>query len=457
MATSPSTDNSTNPALRTWVPGGNDNTLFPIQNLPYCVFLDPEDEYPSLGVRIGESIVNLNMLHEAGLIGDSEHHDHDVCDAFEMPMLNGLLGLPAAKRREIRGQIQKFLLEGPPGGQSVRRVREKCLIAIDDTQLLIPMLVPNYTDFYASIHHATNVGSMFRPDNPLLPNYKHVPIGYHGRASSIVVSGTPIKRPKGQQSPPDNDPSQGPSFGPCKMLDYELELGAVIGDVNELGEPVSIANARERIAGLTIVNDWSARDVQKWEYQPLGPFLAKNFATSIAPYITPIEALEPFRCALEARASGDPRPLPYLFDETDQREGGFDIRLEVLLRTRQMREADAPAHTISRGNFRHMYWTFAQMVAHHTCNGCNLMPGDLLASGTISGPDASSRGCLLELSWDGIDPTTNKPKPRKPLALPTGEQRTFLQDGDEVTMRAVCERAGYRTISLGEVVGVIEG
>jgi fumarylacetoacetase len=241
------------------------------------------------------------------------------------------------------------------------------------------------------------------------------------------------------------------------MLDYELELGAVIGDVNELGEPVSIANARERIAGLTIVNDWSARDVQKWEYQPLGPFLAKNFATSIAPYITPIEALEPFRCALEARASGDPAPLPYLFDETDQREGGFDIRLEVLLRTRQMREADAPAHTISRGNFRHMYWTFAQMVAHHTCNGCNLMPGDLLASGTISGPETNSRGCLLELSWDGIDPANNKPKPRKPLLLPTGEQRTFLQDGDEVTMRAVCERAGYRTISLGEVVGVIEG
>ncbi len=456
MATNQSAHDTTNPALRTWVPGANDNTLFPIQSLPYCVFLDLEDEYPSLGVRIGDSIVNLNMLHEANVLGDADHHDHDVCDAFEMPMLNGFLGLPAAKRRELRGQIQQFLLEGPPGGQSQRRLREKCLTAIDETQLLIPMLVPNYTDFYASIHHATNVGSMFRPDNPLLPNYKHVPIGYHGRASSIVPSGTPIKRPKGQQSPPDNDPSQGPSFGPCKMLDYELELGAVIGDVNELGEPVAIANARERIAGLCIVNDWSARDMQKWEYQPLGPFLAKNFATSISPYIVPLEALEPFRCALDPRPAGDPRPLPYLFSEDDQRGGGFDIQLEVLLRTKQMADKNLPAQRISLGNFKHMYWTFAQLIAHHTSNGCNLLPGDLLASGTISGPDKSSRGCLLELTWDGNDASTGKPKPRIPLTLPTGEQRTFLQAGDEVTMRGLCERPGARTISLGEVVGTIE-
>jgi fumarylacetoacetase len=315
--------------------------------------------------------------------------------------------------------------------------------------------VHNYTDFYASIHHAATVGSMFRPDNPLLPNYRHVPIGYHGRASSIVVSGTEVRRSRGQIPPPDDKPGQGPTFGPCRMLDYELEVGAFVGPGNNLGEPVPIGRAEDHIFGLCLVNDWSARDIQKWEYQPLGPFLAKNFATTISPYVVALEALEPFRCPAYRRPAGDPRPLDYLYDEQDQARGGFDITLEVWLRSAEMERRGMSPVRLSRSNaFREMYWTFAQMLAHHTSNGCNLQPGDLLASGTVSGTGPAERGCLLELTWQGRGPDA-KPLPRKPIELPTGEKRVFLEDGDEVIFKGYCERDGFRRIGFGECRGKI--
>ncbi|MEL7485009.1 MAG: fumarylacetoacetase, partial [Planctomycetota bacterium] len=315
-----------------------------------------------------------------------------------------------------------------------------------------------YTDFYASVYHATNVGSMFRPDNPLLPNYKWIPVGYHGRASSVVPSGTPIRRPSGQLSPAEE--GGAPSFGPCKLLDYELELGVVMGRGNELGETIPIAEAEDHILGVCLLNDWSARDMQKWEYVPLGPFLAKSFATSVSPYLVTMEALAPFRVPALRRPEGDPAPLPHLFDEHDQAHGGIDITLEVLLASKQMRDKGMEPIRLSKGSFKDMYWTISQMVTHHASNGCNMQPGDLLGSGTVSGPRRDSRGCLLELTWDG-DPFAAEPKlvpgtQRTPIELPTGETRTFLGDHDEVILKGYCERDGYRRIGLGECRGAIE-
>jgi fumarylacetoacetase len=306
--------------------------------------------------------------------------------------------------------------------------------------MVLPVEVGDYTDFYASVFHASNVGSMFRPDNPLLPNYKWVPIGYHGRASSVVASGTPIRRPRGQSKAPD---AAAPSFGPSRQMDYELELGAWIAGHNPLGQPVPIAAAHERLFGVSLLNDWSARDIQSWEYAPLGPFLAKNFATSVSPWIVTMEALAPFRVPAFVRPEGDPAPLAYLDDAADRAQGGYAITLEVALQTTRMREAGQPPARLSRGDFRQMYWTLAQLVAHHASSGCNLRPGDLLGSGTISGPTREERGCLLELSWRG----------KEPLTLPSGESRTFLEDGDEVVMTGWCERAGAVRIGLGECRG----
>lgn len=312
---------------------------------------------------------------------------------------------------------------------------------MDGVYLHTPARIGNYTDFYASVHHATNVGSMFRPDNPLLPNYKHVPIGYHGRASSITLN-EEVVRPQGQTKPPTETV---PTFGPCKQLDYELEVGVFIAQGNMLGVPIPIERADEQIFGLCLVNDWSARDIQAWEYQPLGPFLAKNFATTISPWIVTREALEPFRVPLAPRADGDPEPLPYLSDDQDRAAGGFDITLDVWLSSAAMREQGIAPLRVSRGNFRDMYWTFAQMIAHHTSNGCDLRPGDLLASGTVSGTAKESRGCLLEMTWRGTEP----------LELPTGEARKFLEDGDEVIFRGFCEREGAVRIGFGECRGII--
>jgi fumarylacetoacetase len=319
--------------------------------------------------------------------------------------------------------------------------------------MLLPVVVGDYTDFYASIFHATNVGRLFRPDNPLLPNYKYIPIGYHGRASSLVPSGTPIRRPSGQTRDVDADPGKAlnqvpnnaPKFEPTKALDYELELGFFASGGNTLGETIPIGEAGEHIFGICLVNDWSARDIQAWEYPPLGPFLAKSFATSLSPWVVTMEALAPFRTAAFVRGQCDPAPMPYLFGESDQEQGGLDLWLEVSLLSVRMREGGIAPVVLGRSNFRDMYWTMAQMLTHHASNGCNLRAGDLLASGTVSGADKTARGCLLELTSRGKDPVT----------LPTGEQRKFLEDGDEVILRGFCEREGFRQIGLGSCRGTI--
>jgi fumarylacetoacetase len=450
---------SVDPQMRSWIESANDPAGdFPIQSLPLCAFFDEGDNL-LLGVRIGDRVVDVGMLHDAGLLGD-DHHDHDLLHlAMEQGAWNMLAAGDGKLLAGVRGNIQRFLREGPPGGQQSRRLREKALLAADQVEFALPVVPENYTDFYASLHHATTVGSMFRPDNPLLPNYKHVPIGYHGRASSIVPTGTAITRPKGQTKKDDapGSPETPPTFGPCAMLDYELEVGVVIARGNHLGEPVPVARAHEFMLGLCLVNDWSARDVQRWEYQPLGPFLAKNFATSMGDCVVTMDALEPFRVPALARAAGDPKPLEYLSDKVDSARGGFAVTLEVSLRSSAMRERGAPPVIVSKSDaFREMYWTFAQMIAHHTSNGCNLFPGDLLASGTVSGKEPAERGCLLERTWAGRG-SDGKPLPRAPITLPTGETRTFLHDGDEVIMKGYCERPGFRRIGLGTCSGVIAG
>jgi fumarylacetoacetase len=311
-----------------------------------------------------------------------------------------------------------------------------------EAQMRVPAIIGDYTDFYASVFHASNVGALFRPDNPLLPNYKYVPIGYHGRASSIVISGTPVRRPCGQTKPPS---ANAPAFGPSASLDYELEVGVFVGPGNPLGETIPINDAEQHVFGLCLLNDWSARDIQAWEYQPLGPFLAKNFATTISPWIVPMEALAPFRAPAFPRPPADPDPLPYLNSPEQSASGGIDVILEVYVSSAKMRENGIEPLRLSRGNLRHLYWTVAQLLTHHASNGCNLRPGDLLATGTVSGADEEARGCLLEITRRGAEP----------LTLPTGETRRFLEDGDEVILRGCCERAGLPRIGFGPCSGVV--
>ncbi|HEX2831433.1 MAG TPA: fumarylacetoacetase [Thermoanaerobaculia bacterium] len=384
---------------------------FPIENLPFGVFA--RNGAAHICTAIDDRILDLHACADA--VGEP---------SLREPLLNAFMATGAAG--EVRRRIAELLQRG-----SV----DEHLLPMDSAELLLPVRIGDYTDFYASIHHATNVGTMLRPDNPLLPNYKYVPIGYHGRASSIVISGTSVKRPNGQTR---EDANAAPLFGPSKRLDYEMELGMFIGAGNALGEPIPVERAREHVFGFCLVNDWSARDLQTWEYQPLGPFLAKNFATSISPWIVTREALEPYRTNAFVRAEGDPEPLPYLKDDV-----GYDVTVEVWLRTAKMQE---PVR-LSRGNFRDMYWTVAQLVAHHTSNGCNLQSGDLLASGTISGTTRDSRGCLLELTWRGTEP----------IELPSGETRRFLENGDEVILRGYCEREGLPRIGFGECRGTVVG
>lgn len=463
-------DETHDPNLRSWVESANDpNTDFPIQNLPFvcCAGMEPpeQDQDEAKGVVIGDQVLDLNEIRlMAPQAFDAVGFDFNDPQDLWWPRSMSLWKLDRARRLALRKAIQRMLRSDSPLDAPTRKlIEEECLHPLAGDRyhrfLTQPIYPPNYTDFYASIHHATSVGSMFRPDNALLPNYKHIPIGYHGRASSIVPSGTSFHRPVGQTSPPDSDPSAGPGFGPCKLMDYELEIGCVIGRGNDLGSPISIADAESHIFGLCLVNDWSARDLQKWEYVPLGPFLAKNFATTISPYIVTMEALAPFRIPAYERPASDPRPLPYLTSDANTARGGFDITLEVHLQSAEMAKRSMSPVRLSKGNFRHMYWTFAQMVAHHTVNGCNLQPGDLLASGTISGPTRDSRGSMIELTWDG-DPFANPPKlvpgtQRTPIELPTGEKRTFLADGDTVIMKAYCEREGYRRIGFGECRGTV--
>jgi fumarylacetoacetase len=342
----------------------------------------------------------------------------------------------------LRAQVSAFLSADSAAYRGDRGLAGRVLVPLSQAELFVPAQVGDYSDFYASVHHASNVGSMFRPDNPLLPNYKWVPIGYHGRTSSIVVSDTPVRRPHGQLKPPD---TESPVFAPSRALDYEMELGCFVGPGNSLGEPVPIDQAGEHLFGSSLVNDWSARDIQTWEYQPLGPFLAKNFATTVSPWVVTLEALEPFRVPAFQRSPGDPPPLPYLDSEAERKRGGLDVTVEVYLLTSRMRDGKLPPHRLSRGRTADLYWTVGQMVTHHTSNGCNLRPGDLFASGTISGAAKDSRGCLLELTWRGSEP----------ISLPTGETRKFLEDGDEVIMRGYCERPGHARIGFGECRGVV--
>ena len=425
------------PKARSWVESANaPETDFPLQNLPFGVFTQRHAS-ASIGVAIGDQILDLCTCACEGLL---KGVDDITVEACQEEQLNLLMSIGSARWSALRKAI--FLLLREDSHQCEKAAKH--LVSARDVQMLLPAAIGDYTDFYASIFHARNVGALFRPDNPLLPNYQWVPIGYHGRASSIILSGTPIRRPSGQSRPPDSD---APQFGPSKRLDYELEVGMLVGPGNEQGEPVSVDDAKEHLFGFCLVNDWSARDIQAWEYQPLGPFLAKSFATSLSSWVVTAEALAPFRCAAYARSASEPQPLPYLLSDADQRSGGVDLTLEVFLSSRKMREATCAPMRITRGNFRDMYWTVAQMIAHHTSNGCNLRPGDLLASGTVSGPEPQSRGCLLELTRGGAEP----------VSLPSGEQRRFLEDGDEVVIRGFCEREGARRIGLGECRGVVVG
>jgi fumarylacetoacetase len=415
------------PSLRSFVAVPSDHP-FPIQNLPFGVFRAAPEGPPRIGVAIGDFVLDLATAAQHGLL----HIDGLAADYFGQRTLNDFMARGRATWRATRQQVSELLRRDNPKLRDDAALRDKALIPRSQVQMLLPARIENYTDFYSSKEHATNVGVMMRgADNALMPNWVHLPVAYHGRASSVIVSGTDIRRPRGQIKA---DEAPAPRFGPSKTLDFELEMGFFVGPGNRLGEPIPIDQAPEHIFGMVLVNDWSARDIQKWEYQPLGPFLAKNFATSISPWVVTLDALEPFRATGPRQ---DPTPLPYL-----QSSGpwAYDIYLEVLFQTAAM---DQP-HRICASNARHLYWNICQQLAHHTVGGCNLRPGDLLASGTISGPTPDSFGSMLELAWKGT----------KPIALPNGEVRMFLQDGDRVTMTGWCQGPGYR-IGFGEVTGVV--
>ena len=430
-----SLDQTHDPNALSWVESANSPASdFPIQNLPFGVFRRVSSkETPSVGAAIGDAILDVAACQREGLLSG------EAAVACADSSLNGLMALGAEPRRALRAALHLLLRENV--AEDIQKRVSNHLIPQSDAELFLPAHIANYTDFYASIFHATNVGSMFRPDNPLLPNYKYVPIGYHGRASSIVVSGTPVRRPNGQTS----DANAPPKFGPSKRLDYELELGVFVSNGNLLGQPIPISSASRNVFGVCLLNDWSARDIQAWEYQPLGPFLAKNFATTISPWVVTNEALAPFRVPTFSRPDGDPAPLPYLLDSNDQESGGINITLEVWLQSARMKKENIAPVRLSQSNVSDLYWTTAQMLTHHASNGCNLLPGDLLGSGTVSGKEKSSRGCLLELAWRG----------QEPVELPNGERRAFLEDGDEVILRGFCERPGFRRIGLGECRGEV--
>ncbi|QRF57409.1 fumarylacetoacetase [Variovorax paradoxus] len=411
------------PKLRSWVASANEaGSDFPIQNLPFGRFRAAgSTEAFRIGVAIGDQVLDLRA---AGLVDSDD--------------MNALMAVGTQERQALRAALSAGLAEG----SDKQAAWSKALIAQAQAEMTVPCRIGDYTDFYTGIHHATTIGKLFRPDQPLMPNYKWVPIGYHGRASSIGVSGQVFKRPQGQTKAPD---AAEPSFGPSKRLDYELELGFLIGRGNALGEPIAIGEAEEHLFGVTLLNDWSARDLQAWEYQPLGPFLSKNFASTLSPWIVTMEALAPFRAKFE-RPEGDPQPLPYLDAPSNREAGALDITLEVLLQTAKMREAgEAPVRLTLGNTTEAAYWTAAQLVTHHTVNGCNLQPGDLLGSGTLSGPKPDQAGSLIELTLGG----------KQAVTLPNGEKRVFLENGDTLVIRGWCERAGAVRIGLGEVRGTV--
>jgi fumarylacetoacetase len=423
------TDETNDPSLASWCESAQGSD-FPIQNLPLGIF-SVGNRRRRAGMAIGDFVLDLVAI--ADLLSDEWRDD------LSQPVLNGWLARGPEAHHELRARVQELLSD-----ERYRDDVEPELIGQTEARMHVPCLVGDYTDFYVGIHHATNVGKQFRPDNPLLPNYKYVPIGYHGRASSVRASGEPVIRPNGQRKAPDAD---APEYGPCRRLDYELELGIWIGRGNELGSPIPIDQAPEHIAGYCLLNDWSARDLQAWEYQPLGPFLAKNFLTSVSAWIVSPEALAPFRKPMPLRPTGDPQPLAYLDDAQDRESGALGIQLEVTVATEKMRSGGLAPHILSRGSADvAMYWSAAQIVTHHSSNGCNLQPGDLIGTGTLSTDSPSGLGSLLEISVGG----------KQPVELPTGEKRSFLDDGDELTLKAWCEGENGIRIGFGECVGRIE-
>ena len=424
-------DETHNPHLRSWVSDANGHPNFPIQNLPFAIF-EPPHEHPRGGVAIGDHILDLRRLSVSGLLSSESAQ---LCARTTTDTLNSFLEQPRALHKVLRSELSALLAEGAPERPDLLHPASACL-------LQLPATISSYTDFYAGIHHATNVGKLFRPDNPLLPNYKWVPIGYHGRASSVRASGVPVVRPQGQRKPPHE---AAPSFGPSRSLDFELELGLWIGLGNALGEPIPIDQAHEPIAGYCLLNDWSARDLQAWEYQPLGPFLAKSFHTTVSPWIVTPEALAPFRRAQAPRAEGDPEPLPYLSSAEDQRLGALGVELEVLISTPKMRSVGLAPERLTRTSAEQLYWTPAQLVAHHASNGCNLQPGDLLGTGTISSPPPGDTGSLLEMTFAGA----------QPIRLQSGEERCYLEEGDEVLLRGTAVRVGFVSIGFGECRAIV--
>ncbi len=418
-----------------WVEGADGHPNFPVQNLPLGVFGPPDGSTPRGGIAIGDFILDVSAL-----AGRLDGVAADAARATGAPMLNILFAAGREPVHQLRQGVFRLLTD-----ESQREVVTPHLHQAADCTLHVPFMVGDYTDFYTGIHHAMNIGSLFRPDNPLLPNYKYVPIGYHGRSSSIRVSGVDVKRPTGQTKPGDD--GAAPPFGPSKRLDYELEMAIWVGQGNALGEPIPVGEAEEHIAGISILNDWSARDLQAWEYQPLGPFLAKNFHSSVSPWVVTMDALAPFRTAQPPRPEGDPAPLPYLMDQNDQAAGAFGITMEVLITTPKMREANDAPHRLSKGPMTAMYWTAAQLIAHHSVGGCNLQPGDLLGTGTLTSGEEGGEGSLIELTEGG----------KKTITLPNGEERKFLEDGDEIIMTAYAEKDGFARIGLGECRAIIRG
>ncbi len=421
-----------NPALRSWIESANlENCDFPIQNLPFASFKrKASDEAFRGGVAIGDQVVDLQALFALNIFDGDAQAALELCAQTQ---LNAFM----AMGKQYWSALRKALSLSLTQGSSLEAQISQCLVSQSDAEYSLPCQIGDYTDFYTSIHHATSVGKKFRPDNPLLPNYKWVPIGYHGRSSSIEVSGSDFKRPKGQTKAPT---ATEPLFGPSKRVDYELEVGIFIGNGNELGEPISIENADDHVFGICLFNDWSARDIQGWEYQPLGPFLSKSFASTISPWIVTSEALAPYKSEW-TRDLADPQPMPYLESKQNREQGSLDLNLQVLIATESMRNAQQEPVKLSESNFKDSYWTVAQMVAHHTVNGCNLRSGDMFGSGTQSGPNPDEAGSMLELSNAGSEPIT----------LPNGETRTFLEDGDCVTMKGWCKKDGAARIGFGEV------
>ena len=422
--------------LTSWVESANvDNCDFPIQNLPFAEFRRKgSDEAFRGGVAIGDQVIDLAKLSKLNVLtGDAK----TAADAASEATLNTFMGLGGQYWSALRLALSKALRAGSEHQQAL----SDTLVAQSDIEFSLPCRIGDYTDFYTSIYHATAVGSLFRPDNPLLPNYKWVPIGYHGRSSSIDVSGQTFHRPKGQTKAPD---AEVPSFGPCKRLDYELELGIYLGKGNALGDAIAIENAENHVFGFCVFNDWSARDLQAWEYQPLGPFLAKNFASTVSPWIVTTEALAPYRTSW-TRDENDPQPMDYLESNANREQGAFDIQMDVKIQTQKMRSEGHNPTRVSTSSFKHSYWTVAQMVTHHTVNGCNFMPGDMLGSGTQSGPTHEEAGSLLELSRGG----------KEKITLSNGEQRSFLEDGDNVIMRGWCKKEGYVRIGFGSVESTV--